>query len=86
MFEGDYDKNAFVEFVGGPGTRMVWYPHKAMFRAGKVSDYQWDPWNSGDFSVAMGEDTIAYGDHSVALGGFSYASGEGVGKTVCTLN
>ena len=31
--------------VEGGGTRMMWYPGKAAFRAGYVSNFQWDDFN-----------------------------------------
>src|SRR5437773_7540934 len=42
--------------VTGPGVRLMWYPRKAAFRAGRVGT-QWDDANVGDFSVALGENT-----------------------------
>lgn len=53
----------------GSGTRMLWYPRKAAFRAGQVSGAQWDDANIGDHSVAFGEDNTASGVHSVISGG-----------------
>lgn len=33
--------------ASGPGTRMMWYPGKSAFRAGKVNGDQWDAANVG---------------------------------------
>jgi hypothetical protein len=54
--------------VEGAGTRMMWYPGKAAFRAGQVSNTQWDDANIGLFSSAFGQDVRALGDHSFAQG------------------
>jgi hypothetical protein len=75
----------------GAGTRMMWYPRKAAFRAGKVNGPAWDDTNVGFFTtafgqnsqasgfaaVAMGNGAAALGDDSVALGPFALASGIG---------
>jgi hypothetical protein len=52
----------------GAGTRMMWYPEKAAFRAGYINGTQWDDANIGLYSVAMGQSSRASGDNSVALG------------------
>ena len=57
------------------GTRMVWNPRKAAFRAGTVSGNQWDDANVGTRSIAFGQGTIASGTNSTALGNFTTASG-----------
>ncbi len=74
----------------GAGTRMMWYPKKAAFRAGNPGAWKWDDVNIGDYSVAMGNDTKAdamysfamgwntnaHGTSSVAMGSFTEASGK----------
>ncbi|MCE6987768.1 tail fiber domain-containing protein [Dyadobacter sp. CY323] len=55
---------------------MIWYPRKAAFRAGSISNDQWDDHNIGRSSIAMGEDTRAYGETSIALGSSSSATGD----------
>ncbi len=69
--------------VEGSGTRMMWYPEKAAFRAGYINGTQWDDANIGLYSVAMGQSSRASGDNAVALGlrstaanGSSFAVGE----------
>ena len=52
----------------GAGTRMMWYPDKAAFRAGYVSGANWDKDSIGNYSVAMGLDTRAKGYCSTAMG------------------
>ncbi|MBL7738112.1 MAG: tail fiber domain-containing protein [Chitinophagaceae bacterium] len=61
--------------IEGPGTRMMWYPQKAAFRAGSVATTQWDKNNIGRYSFATGFGTIASGENSVAMGYGSVASG-----------
>ena len=59
----------------GAGTRMMWYPKKDAFRAGRVGGTEWDDANVGDGSIAAGVDTKASGNNSVAMGSFTTASG-----------
>jgi hypothetical protein len=78
--------------VEGTGTRVLWHPRKAAFRAGSLntnytgvddplpiysSGTQWDEANIGNFSVAMGENVRANGDFSVAMGKNATASQNG---------
>jgi hypothetical protein len=59
----------------GAGTRMLWYPRKAAFRAGEVSGTQWDDADIGTYSVAMGQNTRATGTMSLAAGQDAWATG-----------
>lgn len=52
----------------GPGTRLVWYPRKAAFRAGYIAGTQWDDANIGSYSFAVGNTTRALGEGAVAMG------------------
>jgi hypothetical protein len=61
----------------GAGTRLMWYPAKAAFRAGTIHQGFWDDANIGNASVAMGLRAIAVGDASIALGQNTYATGVG---------
>lgn len=54
--------------VAGAGTRLMWSPAKAAFRAGVVTGTAWDDASVGSGSVAFGNDTIASGIRSTALG------------------
>jgi hypothetical protein len=77
--------------AAGAGTRMMWHPRKAAFRAGRVNGSEWDETSVGFFStafgqnpqakgfaaVAMGNSAAALGDDSVAIGPFALASGVG---------
>lgn len=55
----------------GPGTRLLWYPNKAAFRAGTVSATQWDETNIANYSVAFGQNNTASGTHSTITGGLN---------------
>jgi hypothetical protein len=65
----------------GAGTRMMWYPEKAAFRAGEVGAYggsgNWDDANIGYHSAAFGADTIAAGATAFAVGYATEAWGSG---------
>ena len=61
----------------GAGTRMMWYPKKAAFRAGNVDSTQWDDASIGNYSDAFGYDTLSSGTGSVAMGYGTSASGDG---------
>jgi hypothetical protein len=63
--------------ASGAGTRMMWHPAKAAFRAGEVTGAQWDEANVGEHSVAFGLDTDAAGVRSLAMGLGSSAEGNG---------
>ncbi|WP_263784412.1 tail fiber domain-containing protein [Salinibacter grassmerensis] len=63
----------------GPGTRLMWYPAEAAFRAGRVFDNSsalsgvdgrqfWNASNVGSHSVAFGQNTKASGTAAVAMG------------------
>ena len=70
--------------MSGDGTRMMWYPDRAVFRAGEVTGTEWNADNIGDHSVAFGFNTTAIGAYSMAVGSettaeglFSFAAGNG---------
>ncbi len=50
------------------GTRMMWYPGKAAFRAGQVTIPAWDDGNIGSHSAAFGLNPVAGGLYSFAAG------------------
>ena len=60
----------------GGGTRMMWYPDKAAFRAGFVEGDEWNDSNIGPWSVAFGVNTTASGFQSTAMGRNTTASSE----------
>jgi hypothetical protein len=62
----------------GAGTRMMWFPGKRAFRAGKADGAgatYWDDANVGTGSTAFGENTRAIGTNSFAAGNLTTASG-----------
>jgi hypothetical protein len=61
--------------VEGAGTRMMWYPEKASFRAGHVTSTFWNNANIGYYSFAAGEDVSASGDNAIAFGARCIATG-----------
>lgn len=79
---GTFDPAAPADSIPatGAGTRMMWYPAKAAFRAGRVGLFkdgtQWDASKVGRYSVAFGVDTKASGDYSAAMGTETTASGQ----------
>lgn len=74
-FDGDASGTGVP--IEGAGTRMMWYPRKAAFRAGYVNGTQWDAANIGAYSVALGINVRASGDSSVALGASATAAQAG---------
>jgi hypothetical protein len=62
--------------VSGAGTRMMWIPAKAAFRAGYVNGTNWDDVNIGNSSFATGYNTKASGVSSIAMGRYDTASGD----------
>lgn len=64
--------------TSGAGSRMMWYPGKYAFRAGKVDSFgstYWDESNIGLGSIALGENTRASGNNSFAANLATTASG-----------
>ena len=60
----------------GAGTRIMWYPAKAAFRAGQVTNTHWNADSVGFFSGALGIDPIASGRAAVAMGHSPSARGD----------
>jgi hypothetical protein len=64
--------------IEGEGTRFMWYPAKAAFRAGTLETARANFWNNtniGNYSFAIGKNVLARGDYSVAFGELAQASG-----------
>lgn len=74
LASGVYNQG-WIEPKFGRGTRLLWYPRKAAFRAGYVTADQWDNVNIGRYSTAMGYSTTASGSYSTAMGVNTTASG-----------
>ncbi|MEO5646400.1 MAG: tail fiber domain-containing protein [Candidatus Paceibacterota bacterium] len=60
----------------GAGTRLMWIPSKAAFRAGRAEQTEWDASNVGQYSAAFGDGNKASGLASFAAGQYSEASGQ----------
>lgn len=73
LVTGTTDINATVSSMG-PGSRVMFYPGKSAFRAGAVTGSEWDNVNVGNFSTALGFNTIA-GYQGTAIGYHATASG-----------
>jgi hypothetical protein len=78
LFEGSVKmQNPGPAPISGGGTRMMWYPDKAAFRAGSIVGSQWDAANIGYYSVALGLGTVALGNGSFAVGQGTVSEGDG---------
>lgn len=75
LASGNYGAGAAINL--GAGTRMLWYPQKAAFRAGDVNAAQWNDANIGSYSAAFGGSTRASGAYSFAAGENNIAAGSG---------
>lgn len=63
--------------INGAGTRMVWNPNKAAFRAGQVASIQWNSASIGDHSGAIGLDNTSSGKSSMGFGEGLFANSRG---------
>jgi len=63
----------------GNGSRMMWYPYKAAFRAGTIDNSAggWDDAKVGFYSMSGGLNTTASGTGSVTFGHTANADGQG---------
>jgi len=71
----------------GTGIRMMWYPKKGAFRAGRATSTSWEDANIGYYSCALGYNNTASGDYSFVTGYSSEAEGEysvAMGRDVST--
>ena len=76
LFAGLYNSSSPADPpASGAGTRMMWYPDKAAFRAGHVTSSQWDKSNVGLFSFSAGYNTVASNNSAFCIGENSTASG-----------
>jgi len=76
LFTGQY-KSSLPGIVpaSGSGTRLMWHPDKAVFRAGRVNGTQWNNENVGDYSSAFGFNSIASNTYAMAWGDNTTAAG-----------
>ena len=72
VFEGQFNASNHGSVpVEGVGTRMIWYPGKSAFRAGRLDADGQGKWNTDSIglnSFAMGFNVKASGSTSIALG------------------
>jgi hypothetical protein len=70
LLGGDYTGDDLSNSIPatGTGTRLMWYPEKAAFRAGYVNGTQWEAPNIGAYSIAAGYNARASGDYATAFG------------------
>lgn len=68
--------------TSGAGIRLIWYPKKAAFRAGRAAFDEWNDVSIGSYSVAMGNRGTASGNSSTVCGGFN-GEASGDQSTVC---
>lgn len=73
VFEGNIRSGIIPK--EGQGTRLMWYPRKAAFRAGYINGNQWDADSIGNYSTAMGQNSLASGEYSTSMGEETKASG-----------
>ena len=74
LFEGERGLGQSVDFDAG--DYMFWYPKKAAFRVGSISNFGWDDADIGISSIAMGNSPKAKGENSIALGNYATALGD----------
>ena len=72
---GDVPSSPGPTAVSGSGRRLMWYADKAAFRAGYITDNQWNTSNIGLYSAAMGESTVASDAGAMAFGVGARATG-----------
>ena len=61
--------------TSGAGTRLMWIPAKAAFRAGSVNGTQWDNANIGTNSHVLGINSLANGSGALAFGTTCHSHG-----------
>ncbi len=62
--------------AGLNNSLMIWYPKKAAFRAGYDSGGFWDDTNTGEYSVAFGQNNYSRNKYTFAFGLNNDVSGE----------
>jgi hypothetical protein len=70
LVEGSIDTDADLPITGG-GTRLMFFPGKAVFRAGHVESTNWDKDNLGNHSVGIGYNSLVTGEFAVVVGGYN---------------
>lgn len=52
----------------GEGIRFMWIPSRSALRAGYAFSDEWDDYNIGKGSIALGTSVVASGDESISMG------------------
>jgi len=73
---GTYNSGETIGNPGG-GTRMLFNPRKAAFRAGRVTSNQWNDANVGGYSASFGYENMASALYAMAFGFNTAATGNG---------
>ncbi len=73
---GDIPATPHTTPISGGGRRLMWHPDKAAFRVGYTYGAEWDSYNIGAYSIAMGYATTASGYCTTAMGNQTNASGD----------
>jgi hypothetical protein len=78
---GNYGVGSLLSGDQGQGTRMLWFPSLAAFRAGAISGSgyanYWDQSNIGAYSVAFGENNLVSGSNASGFGNENRVTGDG---------
>ena len=70
--------------MSGAGTRLIWIPDKAAFRAGYVNGTQWDETSIGAYSFGLGQNNTAGGISAMSFGNGNTVNGDnavGIGRS-----
>lgn len=70
--------------ISGEGTRLMWIPDKAAFRAGYINGTQWDETSIGAYSSAFGQNNTAGGANAMSFGNGNTINGDnavGIGRS-----
>ncbi|SCY37238.1 tail fiber domain-containing protein [Flavobacterium caeni] len=70
---GTFGSGATIDLAGA-GTKMFFNPRKAAFRAGRALTANWDDANVGNYSMALGINTLASGYTTFAGGYYTEAT------------
>lgn len=73
--EGASNHN-FNVFGSEPGAKLHWDALRGALRAGRATEDQWDPANTGQNSIGLGYNTSAPASYSTAIGAETLASGD----------
>lgn len=73
LHKGTFGQGLALQSVGN-GSRLLWHPGKAAFRAGEAANNYWDNAEIGDYSFAVGRGTRANRNASIAMGYASQAT------------